>query len=311
MARTIQPTVIGLVWTGYLVVALLLLGVVPGPAYPLAVGGLGLVLAVATLPFAGTRWLSWTPAWVDIAALGALYLAVVGLFRLAFGVFTTANTLGLFLTFAAALLLGVVGPLLHIVVIRRRGLAALGLTREHLGQTVALAILLAAVQAAITLPTIAFGAPDSWLPLLAMSLVVGFFEAIFFRAYVLAILEPAFGLAPAVAVSAGLYAVYHVGYGMGADEMLFLAGLGLVYAAAFALARNVVVLWPLLTPLGGFFATVRAGDISMPLESILGFGWVLVGMLAAVYGARRLSHRRERGAASPRRLTRIGAHPMP
>ena len=32
--------------------------------------------------------------------------------------------------------------------------------------------------------------------------------------------------------------------------MVFLFGLGVLYAVAFALVRNVLVLWPLLTPLG-------------------------------------------------------------
>jgi uncharacterized protein len=35
---------------------------------------------------------------------------------------------------------------------------------------------------------------------------------------------------------------------MGSNELIFLTGLGVVYAMAFALARNVLILWPLLTP---------------------------------------------------------------
>ena len=37
--------------------------------------------------------------------------------------------------------------------------------------------------------------------------------------------------------------------------MMFLFGLGVVYAVAFGIVHNLLVLWPLLTPLGGFFAT--------------------------------------------------------
>jgi hypothetical protein len=50
-----------------------------------------------------------------------------------------------------------------------------------------------------------------------------------------------------------------------------LFGLRLVYAIAFQLTSNLLVLWPLLTPLGSFFANVDAGDIDLPWASILGF----------------------------------------
>jgi len=45
-----------------------------------------------------------------------------------------------------------------------------------------------------------------------------------------------------------LYGLYHVGYGMGGADIVFLVGLGVVYAVVFALARNVIAIWPLLTP---------------------------------------------------------------
>ena len=91
-----RPGPIALVWTAYLLAALILLTVVSGPVYLYAVGGLGLLVTIATWRSVGAnRWLGWAPGWADIAVLGAIYLAVVGLFRLAFGVFTTANTLKL------------------------------------------------------------------------------------------------------------------------------------------------------------------------------------------------------------------------
>ena len=117
----------------------------------------------------------------------------------------------------------------------------------------------------------------------------------------LAILEPMLGVVPAVAVATLLYALYHVGYGMGSEEMLFLGGLGLVYTIAYALARNVVVLWPLLTPLGSLFANVRGGDIEMPMIAILGFVDVLGLMAAATYLTWRWTRRHPRPitAAAP------------
>jgi hypothetical protein len=65
--------------------------------------------------------------------------------------------------------------------------------------------------------------------------------------------------------------LYHVGYGMGGEEILSLFGLGVVYAIAYGLTQNLLVLWPLLTPLGYFFAQLEEGDLagqaSMSLSS--------------------------------------------
>ena len=206
-----RTSTLGLVWSGYLVIAILLLAVTPALVYPVVVSGAGLALALAV---PRTRALSWRPVGHDLGRLLGLYLACVGLFYVAFQVFTVDNVPGLFISFGAGLLLGVAGPAVHVVIGQGRSLADLGLTRNRLAETLMLAVLLAAVQAAITLPTVSFGAPSEWLPLLVMALVVGLFEAVFFRAYVIAILEPMIGIIPAVAASAALYALYHVGYGM-------------------------------------------------------------------------------------------------
>jgi hypothetical protein len=127
-----------------------------------------------------------------------------------------------------------------------------------------------------------------------MALPVGLFEAVFFRGFIQNRLEASFGLVPAVAGAAGLYGLYHIGYGMGLNEVVFLFGLGIVYAVAFRVAGSILVLWPLLTPLGSLFSQMQAGDIVLPMESILGFADVLGLMVAAIWFARR--HER-RGAA--------------
>jgi hypothetical protein len=78
-------------------------------------------------------------------------------------------------------------------------------------------------------------------------------------------------------------------------EMLFLFGLGVVYAVAYAVVRNIAVLWPLLIPLGSFYNNLDSGDIHMPWASILGFIDVLVLMAAAIW----LGLRHQRQDATP------------
>ena len=162
----------------------------------------------------------------DLFVIGVLYVAVVGLFRLAFTVFTTDNILWLFLSFAFGLIIGVVGPIVYQVWMRGRDLRSLGLGFHHLGATLTLGLVFAAIQFASTLWGYDLPAPVDWVPLLVMSLVVGLFEAVFFRGFIQGRLEASFGVIPAVGGAAVLYALYHVGYGMEAGEMWFLFGLG-------------------------------------------------------------------------------------
>jgi membrane protease YdiL (CAAX protease family) len=230
----------------------------------------------------------------DLVVLGVVYLGVVGLFRLAFTVFTTTNVLGLFLCFAAGLLLGVVGPVVYQVWVRGRDLRSLGLGTHRWRGTLAMGLALAAAQFAVTLLGYSLPAAEQWVPLLGMSLVVGLFEAVFFRGFVQGRLEASFGPVAGVAGAAVLYAVYHVGYGMGPSQTWFLLGLGVVYAVAYRLTENVLMVWPLLTPVGAFFTNLDSGDIDLPWASLMGFADVAVVMAATIW----LAHRRVRRLAS-------------
>jgi hypothetical protein len=290
-----RPSGRALAWSAYLVLAFALLAISPGPWYPLLVTGLGLPLAWLTLR-GGFRW---SPAAMDAAIVLALYGLSVTLFFVAFQVVTVSSEIVLFVIFGAGLLVGVVGSLVHVVGIQRRPLADLGLTSQRLPETLLLGLVLAGLQAALVLPLVSFGAPDGWLPLLALALMVGIYEAIFFRAYLMAVFEPMVGVVPAVGLAALLYGLYHVGYGMDGEEMLFLGGLGIVYTVAYAVVRNVLVLWPLLTPVGSFFANVRAGDIEMPMIAILGFVEVIGLMAVSIYLAWRWTKRHPVSMADP------------
>jgi len=238
----------------------------------------------------------------DLAAIATLYIAVVATFRLAFGVFTQDNVLGLFLSFAAGLIIGVVGPIIYQVWIRGKDLRSLGIGLHRIRATLLIAVALGLVQFAMTLSGYELPEPVDWVPLLVMSLVVGFFEAIFFRGFIQNRLQASFGDAPGVAAAAALYAVYHIGYGMGPQDMWFLFGLGLVYAVAFRLVNNILVLWPLLTPLGSFFNNLEAGDIELPWASILGFVDVAIIMAITIWLAHRHIHQHQLTDDPPDRI---------
>jgi membrane protease YdiL (CAAX protease family) len=290
-------------WVAFVVVALLLLDVFVGPTYAAVIVTGALVLSLATAQWGAhgigvdRRDLIWT---------AALYIGVVALFKLAFGGFTTDRTAPMFLSFAAAMLLGTLGPIVYTVWLRGRKLTSLGIGLHDLRTTLWLALVFGGVQFSITLRGYDLPAPAEWVPLLMMALTVGVFESIFFRGFMQGRLEASLGRMPAVVLASALYAAYHVGYGMGGSEIVFLFGLGLVYAIAYALSGNLLVLWPLLTPLGSFYAMLESGDLGgqLPWLSILSFVDVLVVITVAVVLARKhlrridRSHTREADAAS-------------
>ena len=135
----------------------------------------------------------------DLAVIAVLYLAVVGLWRLAFTGFTADRWLGLFLSFGGGMVLGVGGPVAYTVWLRSRPLASLGLGAHRLRATLTLGLLFAGVQAVTMFWGYRLPAPVDWVPLLVLALTVGLFEAVFFRGFVQGRLQAAFGTGPAVA----------------------------------------------------------------------------------------------------------------
>jgi uncharacterized protein len=288
-------------WAAFVLMALLTLPLLPLPIWGVVIPLAGVGLLAATAASAGdVPWWRGRRDPTDLVTVAVLYVAVVALFRSAFVVFTAEHVLGLFLTFAGGLLLGVVGPVGYTTWIRHRPLRTLGLGLHDLRSTLALAALFGGVQFSIMFWGYALPAPVDWVPLLVLSLTVGLFEAVFFRGFVQERLEASFGTAPGVVGAATLYALYHVGYGMGYGEMVFLFGLGIVYAIAYRLVENILVLWPLLTPIGAFFNNLEAGDIELPWASIAGFANVLAVMVVAVWLAARHERRAGRVGATIR-----------
>jgi uncharacterized protein len=292
-------------WAAFVVIALLLLSIANANLYTLLIAGgaLALTLVITTIPYfrsVNVNWTTWNLDTKDLAAIAVFYIAVVALFKLAFGVFTVSSVAGLFLAYAAGMLVGVIGPIVYTVWYRRRPLKSIGIGVHNLGTTVVLAILFGAVQFSVTLWGYGLPAdPVNWVPLLLMSVTVGLFEAVFFRAFVQGTLERMVGAGPAVALAAGLYALYHVGYGMGGNEMIFLFGLGIAYAVAYRITSNVLAVWPLLMPMGSFFNQLQSGALSgqLPWMSMAGFGDVLALIAVAIF----LAIRHERRTARPAR----------
>jgi uncharacterized protein len=192
-----------------------------------------------------------------------------------------------------ATLFGVGLPLYWMAIVKRRPLSDLGLTTRWLGVSLALQMVFAALQLMGTLAKTQLPPFDELLPLVALALSIGFFEAVFWRGWVLLRLEESFGTVPAILLGSALYAAYHIGYGMPTREMIFLFFIGIMFAVVFGLTRNVFILWPVFQPMGQLVTLIKDG-LTLPLLASLGFFEVLIVMLVLVWLAGRYQKKHAR-----------------
>lgn len=193
----------------------------------------------------------------------------------------------------AATFFGVGFPLVWMVVVRKRPVLDLGITTKYLGISIVLQLVFSLLQYLGTLANMELPAFEAFLPLLALSVAIGFFEAFFWRGWVLLRLEEAFGLVPAILIGSLLYALYHIGYGMPFSEIAFLFWIGVLYAVCFRITRNIFILWPIFQPMGQLVTLLRDG-LPLPLIAALGFFEVLIVMLALVWGVNRYYRKHHR-----------------
>jgi membrane protease YdiL (CAAX protease family) len=185
-----------------------------------------------------------------------------------------------------ATLFGIGLPLYWMVVIQKRPLADLGLTTRGLGLSLVLQLVFAGIQFTSTLAKTGVPSFELFLPLLTLALCIGFFEAIFWRGWVLMCLEESFGMIPAIILGSVLYAAYHIGYGMPTSEMVFLFFIGVMFAVVFRLTKNIFILWPFFQPMGQLITLIKDG-LTLPVAASLGFIDALALMFVLIWLASR------------------------
>jgi membrane protease YdiL (CAAX protease family) len=231
---------------------------------------------------------------VDLVVVGISWLLVVAALSAATFIATPARGGWYFILYAlvGATLCGVALPVWWMVWRRGRPIADLGVTTRLLGLSLVLQAVFAVVQYLLTLSRTNVPATSELLPLLALALAIGFFEALFWRGWVQLRLEESFGIIPGVVLGAGLYALYHIGYGMPWQEIGFLFIIGVVYAVIFRLTKNIFILWPALQPIGQLTTLLNDG-LTLPPLATLGFMEALAAMIAIVILVPRFYRRRQ------------------
>ncbi len=230
----------------------------------------------------------WKPS-LDIVAVFVSYILVVGTLYIATVVVTPEVGGGIpyFLLYAVlmAALFGIGVPVFWMVVVRRRPISDLGLTTRRWRISIVIQVVLSVILF-ITGPEFDLPPLANLVPLLSLVLAIGFFEAVFWRGWVLNRLEESFGLLPGILLASVLYAAYHIGYAMTVDEMVFLFFIGIMFAVVFRLTGSILILWPVFQPMGQLI-TLSGEGLSLPLISSLGFIDAIVVMFVIIWLAKR------------------------
>lgn len=246
-------------------------------------------MATTAAPLKQVLSIRWNPN-KDLAVVALSWLLVVGAFYTATVIVGQAvwDGMAYFLLYAVvgATLFGVGLPLYWMTVVRRRSIADLGITTDRLGLSLMLQAVFATLLYFGTLAKVQLPPVEQLVPLVALALTIGFFEAVFWRGWVLLRLEEAFGIVPAIVLGSALYAAYHIGYNMPASEMIFLFFIGILFSVVFRLTKNILILWPVFQPMGQLVTLIK-DRLTLPLMAALGFAEVLVLMLVFVWLARR------------------------
>jgi membrane protease YdiL (CAAX protease family) len=176
-----------------------------------------------------------------------------------------------------ATVFGVGLPVYYEIILKKNPVSKLGITTKNLWISVLAQIVLAIAVYFTKINIILDSKFDVVFPLIALALAIGFFEVIFWRGWMLTKIEESFGTIPAIILSSALYSLYHIGYGMNWNEMIFLFFIGLMFAILFVLFRNIFVLWPIYQPFGQLITITKDG-LSLPLIASVGFLEVLIAM---------------------------------
>ena len=181
---------------------------------------------------------------------------------------------------------GVALPWGYVLLVEHGKLADLGLTREKLGMSLAVNVVLAVLMSLI----IIFEADLSaihWdnFAKAAVALVGagGLFEAFLYYGFIHRRLDKAFGMVPAIFLTALIYVTWHTGTQLpleadplGAVWKLF--WVGVMYQSVFALTHNLWIIWPFFHAVGvmiDFTVNIGATD-----RVAAGFPWAVGTLLA-------------------------------
>lgn len=118
----------------------------------------------------------------------------------------------------------------------------------------------------------------------AYILVAGIFEMTFIYGYLRASFEKAFGIIPAILLTAAFYSFHHAGF---QPEFLHLFFVGLMYCSVYYITQNLLIIFPFFWGVGALWDVIvssEAGEEIKNIESfiialiilVLSGGWIFI-----------------------------------
>ena len=154
------------------------------------------------------------------------------------------------------------------------GLKAIGFTGKKNVLSLLLDILFAAVLLAMFLKE---GRPQGILEArnlyaAAYILVAGIFEMTFIYGYLRACFEKAFGIIPAILLTAAFYSFHHAGF---QPEFLHLFFVGLMYSAVYYITQNLLIVFPFFWAAGALWDVIVSSEAGNEIKNFESFAIAL------------------------------------
>lgn len=188
-------------------------------------------------------------------------------------------------------LLGYIFPLYFILIRKNENLQVLGIHKNKLKSSLLINIIFAA--ALLTMFYFEKSQPVTFnlqsFFAIAYILVAGIFEMIFIYGFLRYQFERAFGIIPAMILTAVFYSFHHAGF---QPEFMKLFWVGIMYVAVFYITHNIFIIFPFFWGVGAVWDVLINSDAGRGIENAESFVIavvLLIGMLIVVPVIKKLN----------------------
>ena len=163
------------------------------------------------------------------------------------------------------------------------GVKAIGFTGKKTALSLLLNVLFAAGLLAMFLKE---GRPQGILEVrnlyaAAYILVAGIFEMTFIYGYLRACFEKAFGIVPAILLTAAFYSFHHAGF---QPEFMHLFFVGLMYSAVYYITQNLLIVFPFFWSVGALWDVIVSSEAGEEIKNLESFAIALaILVLSAIW----------------------------
>jgi membrane protease YdiL (CAAX protease family) len=176
--------------------------------------------------------------------------------------------------------LGFCFPLLHIQKNEADKYRVLGITKNKLAVSLTLNIVFAAILLSIFIWKTPAAITFNYKSMYAISyiLVAGIFEMICIYGFIRHYLERAFGIIPAILLTAVIYSLHHAGFQPEFQKLFFV---GVMYCSVFYITRNIFIVFPFFWGVGAVWDVLINSTAGRSLQSTTTL-FVAIGLLIAM-----------------------------